>query len=82
VITDLAAESWAGVAPNGYPDIDVAIRVGANNSDVLEAGAGASLLWNEEMELYIDTLHYLRITEVSTANNEVGISGYLKRSWS
>jgi len=82
VITEISAETWAGVAPNGYPDITVSLMVGANLSDVLEAGAGASLGWNKELKLHIDTTHYLRITEISTANNEVGVLGYLKRSWS
>lgn len=82
VITDIGAETWAGVAPNGYPNILVSMIVGANLSDILEAGAGASLHWNEEMELYIDTTHYLRITEISAGNNEVSVLGYLKRSWS
>lgn len=82
VITEISAETWAGVAPNGYPDIEVALVVGANLSQVLEAGAGVSLRWNTEMELHIDTTHFLRITEISTGNNEVGVLGYQKRSWS
>lgn len=82
VVTEISAETWAGVAPNGYPDIIVSMMVGANLSDVLEPGAGVSLRWNSKMELEIDTLHYLRITENSAGNNEVGVLGYLKRSWS
>ena len=81
-ISEISAETWAGVAPNGYPDIEVALMVGANLSEVLEAGAGVSLRWNTAMALHIDTTHYLRITEISTGNNEVGILGFLKRSWS
>jgi hypothetical protein len=82
VITEISAETWAGVAPNGYPDILVSMMVGANLSDLLEPGAGVSLRWNTPMSLEIDTTHYLRITEISTADNEVGVLGYLKRSWS
>jgi hypothetical protein len=83
-ITDIGAETWGGLgAPNNYPDITVSLMVGANLSDIMEAGSVAtSLNWNETLELYIDTTHYLRITEVSAANNEVCVSGYLKRSWS
>lgn len=82
VITEIAAETWAGVAPNGYPDIDVSLYDGAVLSEVLEAGAGVSLGWNRRLLLHIDNATYLRITEVSTGNNEVGILGYLKRSFS
>lgn len=82
VITEFAAETWGGGgAPNDYPDIAVALRT-TGNSNVMEAGSVAtSLRWNSEMKLKIDNGHFLRIAETSTANNEVGVSGYLERSF-
>jgi len=82
VITEIAAETWAGVAPNGYPDIRVSLYDGATVSDILEEGAGVSLGWNRRLLLHVDNATYLRITEVSAGNNEVGVLGYLKRSFS
>jgi hypothetical protein len=84
VVTEIAAETWGGAgAPNNYPDIGVSIRVGANNSDILEAGSVAtSLRWNQRLFLPIDNTHWLRITEVSGGNNEVGFLGFLRRSYS
>jgi hypothetical protein len=79
-ITDVGAETWAGVAPNGYPDITVALRTTAN-ANLMESGAGASLRWNSESRFVIDHDHFIRITETSTANNEVCVSGFLKRSY-
>jgi hypothetical protein len=84
VITEIAAETWGGAgAPNDYPDIGVSVRVGANLSDVLEAGSVAtSLRWNQRLFIPIDNTHYLRIVETSTANNEVGVLGFLRRGYS
>lgn len=83
-ITDIGAETWAGAgAPNNYPDIMVSMRVGANLSEILEAGSvDTVLLWNHDMIIDIDYNHYLRVTEISTGNNEVCISGFLKRQYS
>lgn len=81
VITEIAAETWAGVAPNGYPDIIVSLYDAAVLSDILEPGA-ASLGWNRKLHLHIDNATYLRITENSAGANEVGLLGYLKRAYS
>lgn len=82
VISELAAETWAGGgAPGNTPDVDVSLVVGANESDILPAGA-PSALWGRELILHVDNAHYLRFTDVSGANNEVGYLGYLKRSYS
>lgn len=80
VVTELAAETWAGAAPNGYPDIIVSLMVGANLSDITKAGA-ASLRWNSDCILKIDHDHWIRVTENSAANNEVGYSAYLQRGY-
>jgi hypothetical protein len=84
VITEIAAETWAGGGvPNNYPDVLVSLMVGANLADLLEAGSVAtSIRWNSEMELHVDNTNWLRITEVSAANNEIGVLGYLKRTYS
>lgn len=79
-ITEIAAETWVGIAPDGYPQITVSMIVGANLSDILEPLP--SVRWNSKMELLIDYTHYLRIVEGSAGNNEVGILGYLKREFS
>lgn len=79
-LTEIAAETWVGAAPNGYPNITVSMIVGANLSDILEPLP--SERWNSKMDLLIDNTHYIRITEGSAANNEVGILGYLKREYS
>lgn len=81
VITEIAAETWTGAAPNEYPQIVVSLYDGANLSDILESGV-ASLGWNRKLHIHIDNATYLRITEISTAANEVGLLGYLKRSYS
>lgn len=81
VITEIAAETWTAAAPNSVPNILVSLYDGAVLSDVLESVA-PSLAWNRKFHLHIDNATYLRITEISTANNEVGILGYLKRSYS
>ena len=82
VITEIGAETWAGAgAPADLPDIIVSLRVGANNSEIIENGALLSVRWNTDAILKIDTTHFLRITENSAGNNEVCISGYLQRSY-
>lgn len=82
VITEIGAETWAGGgAPDNYPDIRVGLRA-VGDSNVLHAGSvGTTVRWNTEMKLKIDNEHFLRIEEISTANNEVCVSGYLERSF-
>lgn len=83
-ILDIGAETWGGAgAPNDYPDIMVSLMVGANLSELLEAGSVAtSLLWNQEMRILLTNATFLRITEVSTGNNEVCVLGRLLRQFS
>lgn len=82
VITEIGAETWAGGgAPDNYPDIRVGLRT-TGDSNLLQAGSvGTTIRWNSEMRLKIDNVHFLRIEEISTANNEVCVSGYLDRSF-
>lgn len=82
VITEISAQTWAGIAPVGSPDITVSFYDGVNLSDLMEAGSVSdSLLAFRTLNLMIDNAHYLRITEVSTANNEVGWLGYVFREF-
>jgi len=83
VVTELAAETWAGGgAPNDYPDVNVSIMVGANLSDILEAGSVAtSLRWNTPFNFKIDNTHFIRITNINAAANEVGVVGYAQRAY-
>lgn len=80
VVTQISAETWAGVAAAGSPDIFVAFYNGAVLSDIMEDGTTAdSLIHNRRHELFLDNDVYLRITEGSGANNEVAYSGYVRR---
>ena len=83
VITEIAAETWNGAgAPNDYPDIQVSLIVGADLSNIMEPGSVAtSLRWNSDCRIKIDHDHWIRITEISGGNNEVGVSGYIQREY-
>jgi len=82
IITEISAETWAGIAPVGSPDITVSFFDGANLSDIMEPGSVSdSLSSTRTIALMIDNAHYLRITEISTANNEVGYLGYVFREF-
>lgn len=81
VITDFAAETWAGAgAPNNYPNCAVSIRTAAVNSDLLKAGA-PSEGWNRKMALNIDHTNYLRIHNAAGGNNEICVFGFLERAY-
>jgi len=77
LITEFSAETWLGAAPAGYPDMTVSVMVGASLSNLL-TNAG-ELRWDQKFHLNIDRTHWMRITETSTANNEIGFLGILKR---
>ena len=80
VITQVSAETWAGVAAAGSPDIFVALWNGAVLSDIMEDGAVSdSLIHNRRYEIPIDHDVYIRITEGSAGPNEVAYSGYMRR---
>ena len=82
VITTFSAEGWAGVAPAGSPDVNFSFYDGTNLSDFIEPGSVAdSGIWANTMEIMIDHAHYLRLTEISTANNEIAYSGYYRRRY-
>jgi hypothetical protein len=81
IITEIGSEIWAVAVPNGQPDIIVSLRVGADDSEVIENALLASVRWNTDAVLKIDHDHYLRITDNSGGNNEVCVSGYLQRSY-
>ncbi len=79
-ITQVSAETWAGIAPAGAPDIFVGLYNGTVVSDIMEDGATSdSLIHNREYEILIDNDVYIRITEGSAALNEVAYSGYTRR---
>lgn len=81
VITEIGAQTWTGVpGPADVPNITVSLYDGTNLSDILEPLA--SLAWNRKLHLHIDNATWIRITEESTAANEVGLLGYLQRSYS
>lgn len=84
VICEFAAETWAGPgAPGDAPDVTVSMVVGANLSNILQAGSiTVGALWGRELILHIDDTHYLRATDVSGGNNEFGFLGYVKRTYS
>lgn len=82
VITEIGAETWIGLAaPDDYPNIGMTLitTAGPLESDIIEVGV--SEIWDRDSLLVIDRDHYLRITDLSGANNEVCVSGYLKRAY-
>jgi len=81
VITEIAVETWAGAGANIIPHVTVSLNDDTNISTLLEHSV-VSLGWNRKFHIHIDHDTYLSITEVSTADNEVGVLGYLKRSYS
>jgi hypothetical protein len=82
VITQVSAETWAGVAPAGSPDIFVGLYNGAVVSDIMEDGATSdSLIHNRLYEIEIDNDVYIRITEGSAALNEVAYTGFVRRRY-
>jgi hypothetical protein len=81
-LSEFSGEIWAGGgAPNNYPDLLISLRVGANLSDIFEPPALASINWDVACILLADYDHYIRITNNNAANNQVGVSGFLKRSY-
>jgi len=82
VITEFSVQTWAGVAPAGSGDVTISLYDGTNLSDIAEAGSVSdSLINNHDIEIMIDHDHYIRVTEVSTGNNEVGYIGYVYREY-
>lgn len=83
VMTTIAAETLAGGgAPNDYPDATIAVLVGANESNLMEAGSIAtSLLWNAAYAIAIDHTKNLRATNVNAAAQNVCIAGFLTRQY-
>ena len=88
-ITEITCQTWAvlgpAVPPASSPDILISLYDGAVLSDLIEGGSVSitlpSLLGDRPMNLFIDNATYLRITELSTANNEVGFCGYVAREY-
>lgn len=84
VITDFSAESWGApvAAPASAPDMLVSLFNGTVLSDIMEAGSIAvSLMGNRSIHLEIDHDVYIRITDVSGGNNEIGYIGYVRREY-
>lgn len=82
VVTEISAETWAGIAPAGTPDITVSLWDGVSLSDVMEAGSVLdSLIAFRHMELRIDNDNFLRVTEVSTGDNQIAWSGMVEREY-
>lgn len=83
VITQFAAETWGGVLLTaGSPDMTVSFYDGANLSDIMEAGSVSdSLASGRTINIMIDNAHYLRVVDVSGADNQVGYLGYIFREF-
>lgn len=79
MITEISAETWVGIAPAGSPDLTAGLYDGVGLAFVMEAAD--SLLTGRKMDLPITNANYLRITETSTANNEIGYTGYVIREF-
>ena len=82
VITQFSAEGWAGIAAAGSPDMTVSFYDGVNLSDIMEAGSVSdSLASGRKLDLMIDNGHYIRVVDVSGADNQVGYLGYVFREF-
>lgn len=82
VITQFSGETWAGIAPAGSPDMTVSFYDGVNLSDIMEAGSVSdSLASGRTLDLMIDNGHYIRVVDVSGADNQVGYLGYIFREF-
>lgn len=81
IITCIANELLAGAgAPDNYPDCNVMILVGANESNILEAGSTAvSPLWNAPIALRIDNTNNLRLHNANVAAANIAVAGFRVR---
>lgn len=80
VVTQVSAETWAGAATAGSPDMFVALYNGTVLSDIMEDGTTAdSLIHNRRYEIEIDHDVWMRITEGSSGDNEIAFSGFVRR---
>ena len=76
-VTDIASDTWVGVAPAALPNVAVSIFDGAIGSNVLIATDNKG--WINPIEILIDTTHYLRITAAAAV--VVGISAVVSRTY-
>lgn len=81
VVTEFAAQRWSGFAPNGTPDISVSLYDAIDQALIMAAGI-VTVCWNRRTLLHIHNSAYVRIQENSGVANEVGVLGYLKRTFS
>jgi len=80
LITCIAASILAGVGgpPTRYPDVKAMILIGANESNLMEAGSvSPSLLWDSPYSIAIDNTKKLRIHNINAAPIDVCVSGFL-----
>jgi len=76
-VTDIASDTWVGVAPAALPNVAVSIFDGAIGSNVLIATDTKG--WLTPLEILIDNTHYLRIT--AAVGVLVGISAVVSRTY-
>jgi len=81
-VTQWSAETWAGVAPAGSPDVDVSLYNGVVLSEIMENGtAGDNAIMNRQFEILINNAVYIRCTDISGGANEFGYTGYTYRRY-
>lgn len=83
VITQFSAEGWGGVVGGaGSPDMTVSFYDATDLSDIMEAGSVSdSLASGRTLNLMIDNAHYIRVVDVSGADNQVGYLGFVFREF-
>ncbi len=81
-VTQWSAETWAGIAAAGSPDVDVSLYNGVVLSEIMENGsAGDNAIMNREFEIFINNAVYIRCTDISGGANEFGYTGYTVRRY-
>jgi hypothetical protein len=80
LVTGVGAEIYTVAAPNGYPDVAVAIRVGADLSDLVKAALPSSA-WEYGIRARIDHTNDMQITNANAGTNEVCVSAVMVRQY-
>lgn len=76
-VTDIAADTWVGVAPAALPNVTVSIFDGLIGSNVMIPTDDKG--WHNPIEILIDNTHYLRLAAAAAV--VVGISAVVSRIW-
>lgn len=77
LITDIGSSQWIGAPPWGVPDVTVSLFNGVVAAFCMN---GADLRgWMKELEIYINNVTYLRLTNTNAAPAAVAVVGVVAR---